>query len=226
MLIPPQGEPMENQADIAEMLLKQLITVAYPEFEKWMVSLVYRQSSSFAQISWDEAAKRASMLCDKSTGTWPKVALTGLLAHELSHPSAKKPTEEQTDLDVIQRGLGVYLAVERVYCGKYEDHKVSRGKDRYLGYRSIREMLTSNETLQLDRVLEKLNLIPTLKKGSSKPIHDVVICSDYKQSYVKLAGHEFPFSKHIINPNIELKLIDGALHVLVNNQEIGRIVEY
>ena len=65
-----------------------------------------------------------------------------------------------TDLDAIERGLAPYLAIERLYAEKYEDHLLHRGKDKYLGYRTVRQKMTNLEVAHLDAMLEELSLIP------------------------------------------------------------------
>ena len=225
MLIPPQSNLMEIRVNNVDTLVDQLISFIYPELKEWKIVVSYKSISSFADVSWDEHLKQVAIRCDTITESWPSVALTGLLSHELSHLCSRKQSEEETDLDVVKRGLGVYLAVERIICGKYEDHKISRGKDKYLGYRSIRELLTDNELEQLNRVLVRLNLTPTPRMKPERPVHDVVIYTEANQKWVRVGGQVFPLLKDIKDPDVNLVKRDGNLHVTVNGKEIGVITE-
>jgi hypothetical protein len=92
---------------------------------------------------------------NRSILDWPEPASCGLLFHELSHIAlgANIHSEHQADRDVIERGLGPYLAIERLLTNKIDDHIVREGEDRYLGYESIRNLLSSVEIYQLDKML-------------------------------------------------------------------------
>ena len=111
-------------------LVSNIVTYAYPELRTCDFVVDWRRMSSFAVIRWEYLAKRISISLDKSVMAWPEPAMLGLLSHELSHPTNKSGgfSEEETDLDVIERGLGPYLAIERVFAGKYLDHMVRKSK--------------------------------------------------------------------------------------------------
>jgi len=65
---------------------------------------------------------------------------------------------------VIARGLGCFLAIERAFTRKYADHIIGNGKDRYLGYESIRKLLTSGQVTQLDILMSDLGMSAPIKE--------------------------------------------------------------
>lgn len=105
---------------------------------------------------------------------WPDPAIIGLLAHELSHPVVgdTQQAEYRTDCDVLERGLAVYLAFERAYIGRYHDDRLNH-EDRYLGFLSIREKISTRECGWLDRLLGDFGLVPS-RRPRIYEIHDVV----------------------------------------------------
>ena len=104
--------------------------------------------------------KSDTIRCNRAVRNWPEPALNGLLSHELSHLAlgSKMHTELQADKDVIARGLGHYLAVERAFTNKHSDHVLREGEDRYLGYTFIRKLLKYQEVQQLDTLMSNIEL--------------------------------------------------------------------
>ncbi|MFW9983073.1 MAG: hypothetical protein ACFFE3_14310, partial [Candidatus Thorarchaeota archaeon] len=150
--------------------------------------------------------------------------ITGLLSHELSHPaqSGSGLKELETDLDTISRGLGSYLAVERLFAGKYEDHIISRGKDRYLGYRSIRTRLTKLEIQNLDILMSKLQLKPIPSTKHTRPTHDFVLFKSNRGTVISIDGIQFEIPDEIINPDIKMVLKEGKVSVYVDEILVGQ----
>ena len=140
---------MSNDIDVSA-LVDVLISSAYPELRNSNMSVSWGKTSSFAQIQWSDSKDDISIRINTKVKEWHEAGVTGLISHELSHPAQRGGglSELKTDRDAISRGFGPYLAVERLFAGKYEDHVVRRGKDRYLGYRSIRVQLTHLESQQ------------------------------------------------------------------------------
>ncbi|MHA1768306.1 MAG: hypothetical protein ACTSV3_00435 [Candidatus Thorarchaeota archaeon] len=149
-----------------EAIVGRLVDAAYPELASSKMEIAWTSIRAFATVTWSQDRGSVQLYCSRETESWHEAALTGLLAHELSHPAqnGSSSSEESTDRDAIRRGLGVYLAVGRLYAGKYEDHVLRGEKDRYLGYRSIRETLRWQELAHLDRLLGELGLIPSREK--------------------------------------------------------------
>ncbi len=137
-----------------------LVENAYNELNNQVIQAQWKRIRDFATVSLNQEG-HIVIRCNNITKDWPEPALIGLLSHELSHYSmgSQSDSETSTDFDVIRRGLGTYLALERVIADKYSDHVVSRGKDRYLGYSTIRAHLSIREIKQLDRLLTDLGFI-------------------------------------------------------------------
>ena len=174
-------------------LISRLVENAYPELNQSQIKVQWGRSSSFATVSWTHDFKDVRIRCSNETKTWHEAALTGLLSHELSHPAQqkKRQSERSTDLDAIERGFGPYLGVERLLAGKYEDHIIRKGKDRYLGYRSVRQLLNHDELKHLDALLTQLRLVPSKKMESKIAHHDIVIIHTTTDTTIRVDGHEF-----------------------------------
>ncbi|PNX51305.1 MAG: hypothetical protein BV458_11700 [Thermoplasmata archaeon M9B2D] len=206
------------------ILIQQLIDVAYPELDMSKIVSRWRRMSCFASVSWNPDRERITVTCNHKTKRWHEAALLGLLSHELSHPvkDANNRIEKSTDLDVIRRGLGPYLAVERAMTGKYEDYVISHGKDMYLGYRSIRSHLNEEELVQLDALLAEMRLVPKMKKDHLLPLHDLSILKTNGKSEIFIDGHLFSVEGNIDDSQVEIVIRNGISHVYHNGQEIGK----
>ncbi|MHA2424783.1 MAG: hypothetical protein ACXAEF_08350 [Candidatus Thorarchaeota archaeon] len=143
-----------------QQYIDALVKNAYEDLSHKEIKAKWGRTSAFATVTMNKTGP-IKIQCNRITREWPEPALIGLLSHELSHIIIGdiRDSERLTDIDVIERGLGVYLAVERIIADKYADHVVTRGRDRYLGYGTIREDLTSHEIKQLDKLLSDLGLI-------------------------------------------------------------------
>lgn len=205
-------------------LIQRLMDAAYPELDGSEIVSRWRRMSCFASVSWSPERERISITCNTQTKKWHEAALLGLLSHELSHPAidASNRAENSTDIDVIQRGLGPYLAVERAMTGKYEDFVISKGEDMYLGYRSIRSYLNEEELNQLDALLVEMRLIPQRKKDHRVPHHDLAIIKKDGTSEILIDGHVFTFEGNIDDSQVEIIIRDGVSHVYHRKQEIGK----
>ena len=149
------------------------------------------------------------------------------MSHELSHPAQKGGglSELKTDNDTITRGLGPYLAVERLFTGKYEDHVVQRGKDRYLGYRTIRAQLTHLECQQLDELLSEIGLVPTKQPSPVTLSHDVVMFDRSSKTTLTIEGHQFILPRGIQNPDIKLVERNLVTYVYADEILVGEYTE-
>lgn len=200
--------------------VSNLVQYAYPELIGRHLRARWSKLSSFAEIRWGKPGEEVSVVCDRTAKRWHESALVGLLSHELSHPcvSAGKRAEERTDTDAIERGLGVYLAAERISTGRYRDQLVGRTRDRYLGYQTIRQRLTRHETTQLDRLLDTLRIVPSKSVLSpSQTIHDTAIGGG--QAHV--GG--YVFQGVCIRPESSVKLLvrDDSVFLYVDDELVG-----
>ena len=163
-------------------IVSNLVSYAYNDLDSKRFIIKTAKISSFACITWDSNQDTIRVTCNKIILNWHEAPVIGLLAHELSHPASKKggQKEESTDLDVIQRGLGSYLALERIMTNKYSDYIIRNGQDRYLGYSTIRNYLDTHELNHLDRLLRDLRLTTTSRVYTQKLQHDYVIVHDDK----------------------------------------------
>ena len=213
---------MVQRIDLSK-LVTSLVETAYPELSQSNIRVQWGRSSSFATISWTSDFKEIKIRCSNETKLWHQAALTGLLAHELSHPSQRKErqSERSTDLDAIERGFGPYLGVERLLAGKYDDHIIRKGKDRYLGYRSIRQLLNENEVNHLDALLTQLRLVPSRRLENKRVHHDITIVHTTTDTTIQIDGHEFkvPLQKNDIDVRTIVK--ENTTHVMIDNEEVG-----
>jgi hypothetical protein len=213
---------MTKIIDIKE-LTQRLIDISYPELGEKLLKIEWGSGSSFATISWSTETEKIEIKCNRETQRWPEAAITGLLAHELSHPAQhkKKQSESSTDFDALERGFGPYLCVERLFAGKYEDHIINRGKDRYLGYRTIRGLLNEIELNHLDKLLIQLHLIPSKETQPQKITHDIVIRQMSEQTMILVGGHEFLLDRLVLEPVVQTVTRENTTHVIVNKTEVG-----
>ncbi|MHA1576148.1 MAG: hypothetical protein ACTSU3_02185 [Candidatus Thorarchaeota archaeon] len=213
---------MSEKIDLSD-LVQRLVESAYPELISSNIKIQWGRTSSFATISWTEDFKNITVRCSSATRQWHEAALTGLLAHELSHPAQckKHQSERGTDLDAVKRGFGPYLGVERLIAGKYEDHIIRRGKDRYLGYRSIRKLLNSNELIHLDALLTQLRLVPSRKVERQTVHHDTLIIHSSTCTTIQIDGHEFEIPFADIDPEVRTVVRNNITYVIVNEEEVG-----
>ena len=139
-----------------------LIKRAYADIKDRTVKVVWGSTGTNAVIIRSQN-KSDTIRCNRAVRNWPEPALNGLLSHELSHIAlgSEMHTELQADKDVIARGLGHYLAVERAFTNKHSDHVLREGEDRYLGYASIRKLLKFQEVQQLDSLMSDFGLEPS-----------------------------------------------------------------
>lgn len=202
----------------------QLIEIAYPELNPNNVRSSWGRTNSFATISWSQDFKDIILRCSNEIKHWHDAALTGLLSHELSHPAQMKnnQSETSTDLNAIERGFGPYLGVERLFAGKYEDHIIRKGKDRYLGYRSIRKLLSWSELKHLDTLLSQLRLFPGTKNEQQNMYHDILIVHSTNKTMIQIDGQEFEIELKE-DPKITLLQKGKAIHVIVDGEDIGRL---
>jgi len=213
---------MGEDIDLSE-LVQRIVEIAYPELISSHIKIQWGRTSSFASISWTQDFKDITLRCSSSTRHWHEAALTGLLAHELSHPAQcnKHQSERSTDLDAVKRGFGPYLGVERLLAGKYEDHIIRKGKDRYLGYRSIRRLLNDNELNHLDALLTQLRLVPSMKVERQTVHHDTVIIHSSTSTIIQIEGHEFEIPFRDLDPDVRTVVKNNRTYVIVNEEEVG-----
>jgi hypothetical protein len=205
-------------------LLENLVSLAYPELRQASIDISWGKTSSFAQIQWDKSINNVSIRINKNVKSWHDAGITGLISHELSHPMQKgrKPSELKTDGDAISRGLGPYLAVERLFAGKYDDHVISSGRDRYLGYRSIRIQLTKLEAQQLDLLLSGIGLAPVNTPSLIQSSHDTIIFDNERRTILTIEGHQFILLTPTINPDVKLAERNHVTFVYVDETLVGQ----
>ncbi|MFW9909043.1 MAG: hypothetical protein ACFFEF_10740 [Candidatus Thorarchaeota archaeon] len=200
-----------------------LIRHAYQELQQKRVSVVWAKMKSFAMVAISDS-EPILIKCSNSVRGWPEPALIGLLSHELSHVvmGTKRHGEEDTDMDVIARGLGTYLALERALCGKYTDHFLKKGTDRYLGYDSIRNRLSFHEKHNLDKLMGELELIPeeAVRVGD---VHDFSIMKTDDSILVIINGEILEIDRHEDVDDIKFVIRGNVMQILVNESIVGSI---
>jgi hypothetical protein len=203
------------------LLVSNLVQYAYPDLIDWPMRTRWGRLSSFAEIRWTSREEEISLVCDRTARRWHECAVLGLLSHELSHPcvSAARRAEETTDLNAIERGLGVYLAAERITTGRYLDQVVGRGRDRYLGYQSVRQRLTQRETRELDRLLDFLRIVPSRSAIlSAETIHDTAIGGRFQ---VCVGGYVFEGVNIPPDSSVKLLVKESSVFLYVNDELVG-----
>ena len=165
-----------------------------------------------------------SIRINKTVKEWHESGVMGLLSHELSHPAQKGAglKELRTDIDALTRGFGPYLAVERLFAGKYDDHIIQRGKDRYLGYVSIRAKLTHLETQQLDMLLAEIGLAPSRPKIPVLMSHDVALYNQKRKTVLTVEGYQFDVPDSLQNPDIKILERDSVVFVFADEILVGQ----
>ncbi len=213
---------MSEKIELTE-LVHRLVEIAYPELIHSNIKIQWGRTSSFATISWSQESNDIRIRCSNKIRYWHKAALTGLLAHELSHPAQgkTKQSERSTDLDAVERGFGPFLGVERLLAGKYEDHIVRRGKDRYLGYRSIRKLLNENELTHLNALLTQLKLVPSRKTEHQNVHHDTLIFHSANRTTIQIDGHVFEIALRKEDPEVRTVERENTIFVFVDDEEVG-----
>ncbi|NHI88807.1 MAG: hypothetical protein EAX87_04735 [Candidatus Thorarchaeota archaeon] len=207
-------------------LANTLVFHAYPELINSNLQVTWGRTSSFAQIYWDETKERISIRVNNDVKAWHESGILGLISHELSHPAQSRggTSELTTDNDSIRRGLGPYLAIERLFAGKYEDHVIRRGKDRYLGYKSIRSQMTELEVQQLDSLLSEVGIIPSREKDVRKTTHDTLIHEEPKRSTIIVEGHRFMLPSAIKEPDIKIIERNSTIYVYADEVLVGEFL--
>jgi hypothetical protein len=207
-------------------LVTTIVSLAYPELFQSKLSVSWGRTSSLAQVQWEESKDEISIRVNRCVREWHEAGITGLLSHELSHPAQRGTglSEVHTDTDALTRGFGPYLAVERLFAGKYEDHMIRKGKDRYLGYRSIRTQLTNLETEQLDMLLSEIGLAPTRPRGPVLLSHDVAVIDQKRNTTITVEGHQFIIPYEMKDPDIKIVERDSVVHVYSDEILVGQFI--
>ncbi|MGY5873623.1 MAG: hypothetical protein RTV72_15345 [Candidatus Thorarchaeota archaeon] len=141
-----------------------LMSNEYADVKDRTVHIIWARTGPNAVIVWSQN-KVDTIKCNIAVADWSEPAILGLLSHELSHIALGTDlhSELQADEDVIARGLGHYLAIERAFTKKYSDHVLRGNEDRYLGYESIKKLLKSKEIRKLNRLISDLGMVVDVK---------------------------------------------------------------
>lgn len=137
-----------------------LMSNEYADIKDRTVHIIWTRTGPNAVIVWSKN-KVDTIKCNIAIADWPEPVILGLLSHELSHIALGTDlhSELQTDEDVIARGLGHYLAIERAFTKKYSDYILRDGEDRYLGFTSIKKRMKSKEVRKLNRLLTEFGIV-------------------------------------------------------------------
>jgi len=143
-----------------EDYIHTLMNDAYQDIKDRTVHIIWTRTGPNAAIVWSKN-KVDTIKCNIAIADWPEPVILGLLSHELSHIALGTDlhSELQTDEDVIARGLGHYLAIERAFTKKYSDHILRDGEDRYLGFTSIKKKMKSKEVRKISRLLTEFGIV-------------------------------------------------------------------
>jgi hypothetical protein len=126
---------------------------------------------------------------------------------------------------VLSRGLGPYLAVERVFTGKYDDHILRGGKDRYMGYSTIGSVLNPRETVLLDRLLEDFRLIPSKSVRKDLDIlHDTIAFDDMRATTVVVDGKLLTLPPVPSGADIKILVRQNHVFIYADDVEVGQFL--
>lgn len=205
--------------------LTQLLTQnAYPELVKGHISVNVGGIRAYGQVRWS-GIDDIRIRCCKDVLKWPEPVVLGLLAHELSHPAlGQKASEMSTDNDVIKRGLGHYLAAERAFVGKYEDHRLARGKDMYLGFQTIHDLLNLHEQKLLRYLLDDFNITQS-ESGSRifRRFHDTAIYESSSHTLLRVEGHIVETPSLDLEADIKFLFREGQLLIYADDEVVSCI---
>ncbi|MHA1577813.1 MAG: hypothetical protein ACTSU3_10670 [Candidatus Thorarchaeota archaeon] len=205
-------------------IISSLVEYAYPELGTRRFIAKTAKIPSYACISWESNNDIIRITCNNIVNEWHEAALIGLISHELSHPASTKmgKREESTDLDVIRRGLGPYLGLERIITNKYSDHVINRGRDKYLGYASIRKRLDSQELVQLDLLMSELRLTAKESTQTLQLVHDyhVTKTNGAVSTNNDMRSQDQEDQNEI--PDLKLVIRDNTTHVYLDETLVGK----
>ncbi|MFW9803563.1 MAG: hypothetical protein ACFFFC_12960 [Candidatus Thorarchaeota archaeon] len=211
-----------QSSDIGK-LVRRLVVHAYPELAGRNIRACAGALKSYGQVRWSDVGA-INITCHQDVMGWPEPAIIGLLAHEISHPAkGHDSSEEATDLDAISRGLGHYLAVERAFVNKYKDHVIEKGKDRYLGFQSIRELLNDHEGRVLEQLLEDFRILPSKRRELFKMMHDTAIYDGTVHSILMIEGKAIRVREIRADYDLKLLLRDDILYVYADDEVIAEV---
>jgi hypothetical protein len=216
------GLRMPRQLNDIEELGHRLVAHAYPEFEGRYLAINTGKLRSYGQVRWSDTGG-IQITCHQDVIKWPEPALIGLLAHEISHPAGGSSSEEGTDRDVINRGLGHYLAVERAFVNKHHDHSISRSKDRYLGFQSVMELLNDHEHRIMENLLEDFKIIPSKESSEFRLLHDTAIHDEIGHSILMIEGQSIKLEGARPNSDIKLLFRNETLHVYADDAVVAQV---
>lgn len=214
-------------ASILTSLVQQLVAEAFKELDDYDIDVHWGRTSYIAAINWVPEDRSIRITCNKQTKNWHEAALIGLLSHELSHAAQRTPKslEKRTDIDVIERGLGPYLALERALTGRYEDHNIGNGKDKYLGYRTIRGYLTEEESNHLDALLAEIRLVAGARFPLKTKHHELNISTKNGMSVISIDGHIFQAGAKVKESEVSIVRSGGSVYVYIKGNLIGEFDE-
>jgi hypothetical protein len=216
------GLTMPRQPNDIKELCSRLVAHAYPEFENRDFTVKAGKLRSYGQVRWGDAGG-VQITCHQDVIRWPEPALIGLLAHEISHPAAGRSSEEGTDRDVINRGLGHYLAIERAFVNKYDDHCIGRGEDRYLGFQSVRELLNDHELRIMGNLLEDFKILPSKAATKFRLLHDTAIHDGIGHSILMIEGQSIRVDGASPSSDIKLLFRDEILYVYADDEVVAQV---
>jgi len=216
---------MPRQSNDIKELGQRLVAHAYPEFEGRDFTINTGNLRSYGQVRWSDTGG-IHITCHQDVIRWPEPAIIGLLAHEISHPAKGSSSEEGTDRDVINRGLGHYLAVERAFVNKYEDHRISRGRDRYLGFQSVKELLNNHEHRIMGSLLEDFKILPSRNAAKYRLLHDMAIHDAVGHFILMIDGQSIRVEGASSDSDIKLLFRDEVLYVYVDDDVATQVPWY
>ncbi|MGQ4871564.1 MAG: hypothetical protein ACP6IT_06990 [Candidatus Thorarchaeota archaeon] len=216
---------MSKLAHKSRALVRSLLRWAYPDLRSWNIEVGTGTISALAEIYWSSTGT-AKIILSKVVAGWPEPALIGLISHEISHISTRgeHPAELNADTDATQRGLGVYVAFERAFIGRFQDQHIRGKQDRYLGYVSLRKRLSAAELVALDQLLGDHSLVPGRRAAISVP-HDIAVSRSAGRASVLMGGRHIDLGQVPESSDIKIVTRNGLTQVLVDEVVVTTLYE-
>ena len=200
-------------------LVSRLVRYAFAELANINIQIHWRKIGSLADVKWRKIESGIRIRVNAQVMNWHEAAVFGLLSHELSHTIQRNGgfKECETDKEVIERGLGVYLALERIFAGRYYDDIIRGKQDKYLGYSTIRQKLSKHEVKELDTLLMDSRLIPKPERnGAFNLVHDTVIIEKQNYRQMLIDGHLVRIPLDSPDEDVRILIRDDVTYVYVN----------
>jgi len=208
------------------LLVERLIKYAYPELRTRDFIILWRNINAIADITWAKWGGEVRIRLHPIVKSFNDPMLIGTFAHELSHVALKENNSDEweTDFDVVKRGLGPYLAIERASTGIYYDQP-ARGKSKpYMGFYTIMGLLSEDSKKNTERLAKLINLdiareLPLISTKSMPMSHDTLYQKFDNEYVLSIDGEEILLdAEYDENSDINIEIRNGEIVVFIDGK--------